>query len=172
MEMPEWTRREVYQLDARMDEGTPRDEARLMIETLLRERLGLEAHREEKNTAVYLLVEVSGANRLEEVTEPSEHYTSVIGANGFDAVPAMPLSALAALLSAHAAKPVVDETGRRGFYKMKLRWTPDESAGVTPESINQGLIAALPQLGLKLQPAWRILEYLIVDKVSKEPTPN
>jgi len=170
MEAPEWTRGEVYQLDARMPDGTSRQTARRMLESLLTQRLALQIHRKKRSTAVYLLVEIPGANKLEKVEDAPEAYRAFLIPDGYFAIPAIPLDVLAADLSFNSDKLVLNETGRTGFYKVKVQWAREEDA--TASILNEDLIAALPQLGLKLQRAKRDLEYIVVDRIDKEPTTN
>ncbi|HXS96311.1 MAG TPA: TIGR03435 family protein [Candidatus Limnocylindrales bacterium] len=171
IEAPEWTRAEVYQIDARMPDGTSRETARLMLEELLKQRLGLHVHHASRSTAVYLLVEIPGANKLQAVEDaPRQSYRTLLVRDGYLAIPAIPLDVLAADLSFNSDKLVLNETGRTGFNKVKVQWARVEYA--TASILNEDLIAALPQLRLKLQPAKRDLEYIVVDRIYKEPTTN
>jgi uncharacterized protein (TIGR03435 family) len=38
--------------------------------------------------------------------------------------------------------------------------------------VDVGMINALPQIGLKLEPVKRMMDSLVVEKASKEPTEN
>jgi uncharacterized protein (TIGR03435 family) len=88
----------------------------------------------------------------------------------------MPLSALASHLSQSAGRPVLDETGRKGMYKIKLQWNaepPTAAPGaVVRVGTDVGILGALSQAGLKLEPAKRMMDWLIIEKVEKEPTEN
>ena len=168
VQAPDWLDREVYQIDARMPGGTSRETARLMLEALLVERLGLKVHRQTKETPVFVLVAIPGSDKLEEVTPPPQSSQIVIAANGLEARPATTLATLVSILWRNAVRPVLDETGRTGYYKVKLRWSDD---GGTAD-LGPGMISALPQAGLKLESAKRSIEYIIVDNISKEPAGN
>lgn len=165
---PDWLDREVYQIDARMPDGTSRETAWMMVESLLSERLGMKVHRETKETSVFLLVAIPGSDKLEEVTPALELPQMIIGANGLEARPGSTLAVLATVLWQNTGRPVVDETGRNGYYKVKLRWSQDGG----PPDLGAGMLSALPQIGLKVESAKRGIEYIIVDKISKEPTAN
>jgi len=115
-------------------------------------------------------VEIPGANKLEKVEDAPEAYRAFLIPDGYFAIPAIPLDVLAADLSFNSDKLVLNETGRTGFYKVKVQWAREEDA--TASILNEDLIAALPQLGLKLQRAKRDLEYIVVDRIDKEPTTN
>lgn len=174
LEAPAWVANEVYQIEARMPDGTPPEAGPAMMERLLGERLGMVARREKRETSVYALVVVPGSNKLEEVTPAPPGYGARFGSGIYEAMPAMPLSGLTGLLQQAAGRPVLDETGRTGYYKVKLQWTPppnDDAPGKSV-AVDPGIISALSQLGLKLQPAKRTIDYVVVEKVSKEPTEN
>ncbi|HXS97779.1 MAG TPA: TIGR03435 family protein [Candidatus Limnocylindrales bacterium] len=168
VQAPDWFDREVYEIDARMPGPTSRETARQMLEALLVERLGLKVHRQTKETPVLVLVAIPGSDKLEEVTPAPESPQIVIAANGLEARPATTLASLVSILWRNAGRPVLDETGRTGYYKVKLLWSEDGG----PAELGASMISALPQAGLKVESAKRSLEYIIVDQISKEPAGN
>jgi uncharacterized protein (TIGR03435 family) len=172
---PAWMQTEVYELAATMPDPTPRETARLMIQTMLKNRLGMVARKEEKEFSVFRLVEVPGNTKLEELL-PTPTGFSVRFANDYlEAMPAMPLSALAGSLSNAAGRPVLDETGRAGYYKIKLQWNadpPPTDGGPIRLGVSTGMLTALPQIGLKLESAKKMLDSLVIEKANKEPTEN
>ena len=99
----------------------------------------------------------------------------------------MSMEEFAARLSARGLagiKPVIDCTGLKKKYDLKLEWTPDRSnMGSTASTGESSLTAALPsgpdiftalqhQLGLKLQPKKVTVEMLIIDHIEKMPSEN
>jgi len=172
---PDWLGQEVYELKANMPEATEKEAARLMIQKMLADRIGLQVRREQKEFPVFLLVAIPGTNKLEEVADAPKQYGFRMGMDSLEATPAMPLSALAGNLTRAAGRPVLDETGKKGYYKVKLQWNaeaPRAEGGVVHLGADSGIISALPQIGLKLEPAKRMMDHLIIEKVSKEPTEN
>jgi uncharacterized protein (TIGR03435 family) len=173
---PGWIEQEVYEIAARMPDGTSRETARLMLQTMLADRLGVKLHREQKEFSVFRLVVIPGTTRLEEVTPAPTSTRTRFGMDMLEADPGMPLSSLATRLARATGKPVLDETGKTGYYKVKLHWnaTPYEpTPGVAHEiGVDVGMISALPQIGLKLEPVKRMMDSLVVEKASKEPTEN
>jgi uncharacterized protein (TIGR03435 family) len=92
-----------------------------------------------------------------------------------EAIPGMSMSSFAQMLARPAGRVVLDETRLAGIYKVKLQWTeelPRTDGGAIYLSTDRGMISALPQIGLKLEPAKSMLDNLVVEKVSKEPTAN
>ena len=169
---PEWLELENYELAATMPESTSRENARLMLRTMLAERFGLQFHREPQEIPVYALVVGKGGLKLQEIPKP-ELYSyrfgpgAATGTTRFYAEPAMPIAPFAAMLRSPAGRPVLDQTGLAGFYKIDVEWNRD------PQERNfSGVLATLPKLGLKLEPQKKIYDVLIVDKASKEPTAN
>lgn len=172
---PDWLEQEVYEIETRMPEGTSKETARLMMQSALADRLGLQARREQKEFSVFILKALPGSNKLEEVLPTPTTYGYSAGWDHLEAKPAMPLSALASNLSRAAGRPVLDETGLKGYYKVKLQWNVEPSrpdGGADHVGSDAGMISALPQAGLKLEPAKRMMDWLVIEKVAKEPTEN
>jgi uncharacterized protein (TIGR03435 family) len=172
---PDWMDREVYQIDARMPDGTSRSTQLRMLQSALAHRLGLKVRLEKKEFPVFLLVTTPGAKKLEKIDTDNQTYSFRMGMDSMEAIPGMTMSGLAGMLADPAGRPVLDETGLDGIYKVKLQWTeepPRADAGVIQIGRSYGMISALPQLGLKLEPAKRMLDNLVVESVSKEPTEN
>jgi uncharacterized protein (TIGR03435 family) len=173
---PGWLDQEVYELNANMPEGTSKEAARLMLQKMLADRFGMSMKRDQKEFPVMLLKEIPGTNRLEEVvpTPPSFGYS--MGMDHLEAKPGMPLSALANHLSQSAGRPVLDETGRKGMYKIKLQWNAEPPSAAPGAVIrlgtDSGILSALSQVGLRLEPAKRMMDWLIIENVGKEPTEN
>jgi uncharacterized protein (TIGR03435 family) len=71
---------------------------------------------------------------------------------------------------------VVDRTGIQGGYMIKLTWTPDDRAALSPSTMGEtpppSIFTALEeQLGLKLESAKSPVQVLVVDHV-EQPTQN
>jgi uncharacterized protein (TIGR03435 family) len=175
---PGWLDQEVYEIGARMPEGTSIETGRLMLQTTLADRLGMKLHREQKEFSVFVLVTNPGPVKLEEVPSGQQaSFSYRIGMDYLEATPGMPISALTSTLSRAAGRPVLDETGLKGSYKVKLHWNaepvdPERRGGVIVMGSDPAILSALPQIGLKVEPAKRTLDNLVIEKVSKEPTEN
>jgi uncharacterized protein (TIGR03435 family) len=173
---PGWLDQEVYEVGARMPEGTPVATARQMLQTMLEDRMGLKLRREQKEYSVFALMPIPGSAKLEEVTPRPASFSYRVGMDYLEATPGMPISALLFNLSRAAGKPVLDETGLKGFYKVNLHWNaepvrPAEGA-VIHVGTDPALLSALSQIGLKVEPVKRTMDSLVIEKVSKEPTEN
>ena len=92
----------------------------------------------------------------------------------------MPLRVLADTLSRAAGKPVIDQTGLAGMYKVRLHWNSDADFGggaggpamVRSLDTDSGILSAISQIGLKLEPRKKMFDLLVIEKVLKEPTEN
>jgi len=106
----------------------------------------------------------------------------------------MPMEGIVEMLSRMVDRPIVDETGLKGKYKMALDLTMADmmamarSAGAAVPGMGGGdskgpadaasdpgggtVFTTVQNLGLKLEPRKAPLEYMIIDKVEKNPTEN
>jgi uncharacterized protein (TIGR03435 family) len=78
------------------------------------------------------------------------------------------LSSLAEYLSQKLDRPVVDQTGLAGTYKIQLEWSPD-TADATGPSI---FTAIQEQLGLRLAAAKTGVRMVVVDGIEMTPADN
>jgi len=80
--------------------------------------------------------------------------------------PSVTSEELAAGLVPFAEAPIVDETGLTGKYSVTIEtWEGGDKPGGT-------VFDAVEKLGLKLEPRKVSVEIVVVDQVSKSPTPN
>lgn len=66
LQCPEWMDTEIYDVNARAAEGTSPKQIWEMLQNLLQERFQLKLHREERETAIYLLIVGKNAHKLKE----------------------------------------------------------------------------------------------------------
>ena len=206
---PSWLKSDHYDIDAKMDSPTAdalhklaEDQGRLarqhMLQALLADRFKLAVHHDSKELSIYALVVAKNGPKLHEA-KPGDTYPN--GIKGPDGVgrggimrmgrgqltgQALPLSALARLLTDQLGRTVVDKTGLPGNYDFTLQWTPDESQGAMfrgPDTGPQGsapsadpsgpsLFTALQeQLGLKLESQKGPVETYVIDHAEK-PSEN
>jgi len=141
---PSWVRESRWTISAKLPDGVSPDRAPEMMQALLTERFKLTTHREKREQPVYTLT-VGPAGSTLEADSPENHQvwdgsfpgfsfrgplqsgaaiTGRIspGANctrRYEFVP-LPMSALADALTLFMKKPVVDQTGMMGNYKVTL----------------------------------------------------
>jgi uncharacterized protein (TIGR03435 family) len=179
---PEWTRSERYDLVGTYDASkVERTRWGTMLQHLLEERFALRVHREARLMPVYVLTKNRADGRLG---------PQLVSIAPCTVTPAAPLdcalrfpasmtiegrtnwtsSSLTPFLESSVHRPVIDETGLSGWFEMRLRWSADRAGDAlgasTPDPDRPILFTALQeQLGLKLVPAERPLDVVVVDHV-------
>ena len=196
---PAWLATTRYDIVANIPPGATKDDFKLMLADLLRERFRLQFHMDSKIRPIYVLR--AGNNgpilkpterRADDATEPSArgvdadgcpivspNYKGMVGlpAPGMMCWTARDVSSadLARHLEQPAGRPIVDETGLTGRYDFKIRYQfqgRGAGTGAAPDPAPTVFTAVEEQLGLKLEPATRSFPALIIDSIEREPTEN
>jgi uncharacterized protein (TIGR03435 family) len=155
---------------------TPDQEVRLMVQTLLKDRMKLIAHVEERVKPVWALTVWKGQAKLTRSTMPQKPEDSdCTFQNGSGRARlacrhmTMPsfVHELPHFANSYIDKAIVDQTGLSGAWEFKAEWTPfpqlDSDGGLT-------LFAALQsQLGLQLENKKLPIPVVVVDSIEKNP---
>jgi uncharacterized protein (TIGR03435 family) len=170
---PEWLN--DVRLDIVAKTGGPVEEQQLfvMLRTLLAERLGVKVHTETKEMPVYALTLAKGGPKFSE--SKTEGQPAGRGKAGVWSFERMSMSDFGTALSQAFGRPVVDATGLKGRYDIRLDATPYMAADgkIGPEDVAGVLITALQeQLGLKVEARKDRIDTLVVDHAEKTPTVN
>ena len=166
---PGWLESSRYDIDAKGNGEAPESRVRLMVQALLAERFGLQAHRETKEGPVYFLVPMRGGLKAQpaDTPNPDPYPNPPAGPHALLRDSHATMTGLAAQLTNFVARPVVDHTGITGEYRVMIWY------GNNPETDSPDLFAALQeQLGLKLESGRGPVETLVVDRVNRIPTGN
>lgn len=175
---PDWMISTAYDVVATVPPDTTRAQAMLMLQNLLAERFKLVVHRETREMPIYALVVDKGGPKLTEAASdgPTNGGLSFTfsGAAMHMAADRMTMSNLTRFLSNDAGRPVIDETGLPGRYKISLDYQRDQLSTSAPEGPPGATLAAAlqEQLGLKLESRKGPIEMLVVDRAEKTPTAN
>jgi len=171
---PDWVKSELYDVDGVPDvEGEPDLlQSRSMIQKLLVERFGLKLHHEQQEMPVYALTVTKHGEKMvasdghtntsvdNDVAESDGHRTVRIKSGSTED--------LALFLKFFLDRPVVDQTGLKGRYDLKLTWTFDDSRAPTDGTAPPGIFTAIQeQLGLKLEPEKAPADVLVIDQVER-----
>jgi uncharacterized protein (TIGR03435 family) len=188
---PEWASFESYEVEATMPPGFPAysrndvltgnaPKLQQMLQNLLAERFRLSIRQETKEMSAYNLIVVRPA-KWECQTPLSCHGLRLSENQSPDAdpgprqlfnvpttyTPHTTLTAWAEVATSFTERPVIDMTGLKGFYDIRMEF-PDPS----PRPGKDGFVAAIQnQLGLKLEPTRTVVKVLVVDHVEK-PSEN
>jgi uncharacterized protein (TIGR03435 family) len=181
-----------YDIDARVSEADrvawqdPKQQPEMlreMLQAMLADRFHLRLHREMKQQNIFLLQVAKGGPKFPE-TKPDEPHPSTIALPGGGRVgPStdnsfhfydMPMSAFAPFLSPGTGRAVQDDTGLTGRYDLIfIKPAPIGTSTSSDGSADAGptIFSVLAGLGLKLEPARRDVETLVIDHIEK-PTAN
>ncbi len=167
---PSWLATEKYEVAAIMPAGSTRDQAPLMLRTLLAQRFHLEFHREMRKTAAYALVIAKGGPKVTAVPGPEARNLGG-SLRGRVHLQSATIATFVDRLMRTLEKPVVNETGLAGLYNFDLTFAADVTQ--SSEEAPPGLSDALQQqLGLKLDKRELQIEVLVVDRADKVPAQN
>ncbi len=168
---PDWLNDVQLDIVAKTAEPVKDQQLYLMLRTLLSERMGVRAHVEQRKMPVYVLTLAKGGPKFSESTTEGP----VVMARDKDArlIQRISIADLAGQFSKMLGRPVVDSTGLKGRYDVRL-----DMASVA--SVNQkdqmdaasAAIKLLQGLGLKVEDGKEMVDVLVVDHAEKTPTEN
>jgi uncharacterized protein (TIGR03435 family) len=162
----------------------------LMLQSLLEGRFQLKTHRDTREMSVYELRPAKGGTKIKlaEDQSPVQRFSprgNLRMARGEMEGTAVPFGFLITALSQQVGRTIIDRTGLKGLYDIKLVWTPElpppapgRAFGVGDEGLRQtdtsgpSIFTALTeQLGLQLESAKGPTEFLVIDHAEK-PSEN
>jgi uncharacterized protein (TIGR03435 family) len=199
LNVPDWTRRTRYDINAVGTPGFANDDVPAALRALLRERFGMQAHVEQRESPVYNLTVLRTDGRLGPAMTPAAGNCRELAAlratnpaaanaaaanapssripcgvrfgNGGTLIEAGGITAgdLAIIVSGPAGRAVIDKTRVAGVYDIQLRHSGPDPAAAADEV---SIFAAVQeQLGLRLENSTGPLDVIVVDSLSR-PTPN
>jgi uncharacterized protein (TIGR03435 family) len=189
---PAWLSDQDFDVEAKVPDGTAKDELHAMLQSLLEERFGLKVHRSSQTGQGFALVVGKDGSKLTLAAPPvapdpglsdedrkaqaqqkmqanlaaMRERSQEVGGLNSSSWSSITAGDLAAQLVRLAGAPVVDETGLTGKYSVRIEtWTNSDVPGGT-------VFDAVEKLGLKLEPRKVTVETVVVDAVSKTATAN
>ena len=159
--------------------NTPDAEVRQMIQTLLKDRMKMVVHIEEREHPVWALTVWKGQPKMTPSGMPAKPEDADCSlrneaAGSHLACKHLTMASLAhklpQLAGKYADKPVVDKTGLEGAWDFTLEWMPlaqvESDGGMT-------LFAALQaQLGLQLEARKLAVPAVVIDSIERTPADN
>jgi uncharacterized protein (TIGR03435 family) len=166
---PDWLNSDAacYDIEAKAPPGTPKNQMRLMLQTLLAERFKLALHRETRMLPVYALVIAKNGQKMHEAgpDQPagfnSQGGREKVRINSSKAS----MEDLAFRLSRDLDRPVLDRTGIKGSFRITLEWAREGDGPSVFSAIQQ-------ELGLKLESTKAPIEVLVIEHAERIPTEN
>jgi bla regulator protein BlaR1 len=122
---PGWIDSERYDVAAKSEGAVLDDKLLLMLRALLEERFKLTLHREKKELPGYALVIGKSGLKIRQAEHAGENWMRF--GRGSLTARAVSMARLADSLAGRLGRPVVDDTGIKGLFDIKLEWTPDQS---------------------------------------------
>jgi uncharacterized protein (TIGR03435 family) len=174
---PGWSEGERYDIVATAESPVGDDQLMIMLRRLLEERFKLAVHRETKEMPGYALVIGKSGSKLREGALAGKGWirNGVGSMNGEE----VSMTQLAESLSGRLRQPVMDQTGIKGVFYLKLEWAPDPTLARNPEEAKESpaaessasgasiFTALQEQLGLRLEGRKVPAEILVIDRVEK-----
>jgi uncharacterized protein (TIGR03435 family) len=174
-----------YEIVGQAAPDTTREQAMLMVQSLLVERMKLALHEEKRELPHLALTVAKGGHKMTPVQLAPNPPAPRLGAGRVEH-PQMRMSILATLLSRFERQLVLDETGLSGFFKVALQWTPEnirvlarpdgtpvQVNGQTVDAYGPSLFTAIQeQLGLRLEARRGPVTVYVVDRAEKVPVEN
>ena len=165
---PGWLDTDRYDVQARGRANASRHEVNQMLQKLLADRFALKLHPVQKEMPGFEL-EVAGdgaklapSQATEEISNAHRDQQGYLVGTGYS------MRAFATIVGAYVAKPVVDNTGMKGLYDFRVRWTERADQLSDSDSGSISLITALrDQLGLKLVSKRVTADLVQIDGASK-----
>lgn len=165
-----------------------RDEYRqqmlLRLQSLLVDRFQLKLRQETRDMPVLDLIIAKNGPKFQESPKPGPDGKvkegAIVRRGGHVEIYHEPMDLVARALSQVSGQTVVDRTGLTGRYDLKLDWTPDSTAPLTPANNTANaadpsgpslFTAVQEQLGLKLKAAKEPVPVFVVERAAL-PEPN
>ena len=165
---PEWLGDSRFDVVAKIPADAPTGQERLMLQSLLAQRFGLQVHRETRPVAGYAILAGKNPPAMHKKPAGAEVNTNS-GDGGLGGTNAS-MTDLARLLSMRLGRSVQDQTGLQGVFNFNVEWSLDSAH---PEDRIFAIVTAVEEkLGLKLRPQKVSVEVLVVDHAERVPTDN
>jgi len=189
---PDWLSKEYYDVVASMP-PVMRTQVPLMLQALLSERLKLVVHREPREETVYAVEVARGGAKVRQADSSAGGYRNgeyelEFGSKAKIITGNISVAALIRLVSPGLDRHMIDDTGLKGFYDIRLEWTPpdfrppgavapapsnDLNVPVASTPVRTDLFEALEkQLGLKVVARKGPVEFIVVDQAERIPIEN
>jgi uncharacterized protein (TIGR03435 family) len=197
---PEWLSGQGFDIEAKMPDGSSKEELNAMLQSLLEERFGLKVHRGTQSGQGFALIVGKDGPKLKPADPPSAPPAQTLSEEELKAKQAQNRENMNASMAAQRKRMQENGLAQRGFSSRS--WS-----AITPEGLASQLVQfvhapvvdatgltgkyrvtieisentdvpgdtvfdAVEKLGLKLEPRKVTVETVVVDQVSKTPTEN
>jgi uncharacterized protein (TIGR03435 family) len=177
---PDWLNDNRFDVIAKAEAGGDDAKLRLMLRDLLAGRFGLKVHPEQRDMQIYGLSLARGGPKFQESPDegPPEFVNG--GDRGTLVAHRVTMKDLAAQISDPLRRPVIDETGLKGRYEIRIDVTAYMQSAAGGDGHSEGQIdvmsvlftALQQQLGVRLDSKKENVDILVIDHAEKTPTEN
>jgi uncharacterized protein (TIGR03435 family) len=175
---PAWIASESFEIIAKIAPETAKlpdkqrwERIQAMTQALLADRFKLEAHRETREMPVYVLIPAKGGLKLGSIGPPSKDWVRAQVGYGSLQAKEMPTAQLLSILGGIVHREVLDESGIKGVFDIKLEWAPDDVPSNPAASVNPvkpSIFTALQeQAGMKLESRKVPMQVVVVDRAER-----
>jgi uncharacterized protein (TIGR03435 family) len=171
---PTWLESEKFDINAKAPAGTPDTDLKPLLQSLFKERLGVVAHIEKRETSALGMLADKEGIKLRPY-DPDHPPANPPNRGGSALTGVGPMAQIANMLTFAVHIPVIDKTGIEGRFWYFVSYAPltaqpDASAAASgPPDI---FTAVQEQLGHRLKSNREPVEFLIVDHAEHLPTEN
>ena len=171
---PDWLDSDRFEIIAKAEQPVGDAALMVMLQTLLAERFKLAVHRETRTIPAFVLQVAKSGPKLEKASGGAGVTNS--GRASIDARN-ITMDSFAQVLSRKMDRPVVNRTGLDGVFNLQLKWTPESTQPVKPDTDSAApdgpsiFTAIQEQLGLRLRSDKAPVGFLVVDHAEK-PSEN
>jgi uncharacterized protein (TIGR03435 family) len=173
---PGWLAQNHYDMSGTTnltEDATIPQEQQLMRQ-LLKERFGLQFHREKREMAAYALQVVKGQPKLTAAADASVQPLEWSDGHGWEHTENYRSTTMADFIvykQLFIDRPLIDQTGLAGRYDFKLTYSYGDAPNTDPDAAPPMFTAIKEQLGLKLEPVKAPVNAFVIDHIEL-PTPN
>ncbi len=166
---PAWLVTERYDVVAKLPEGASKDQVPAMLRALLIERFRMAVHTEVRQDRVYALSIAKNGPHLTKSNGRPAGFSTHSGSLEFVSVT---LDAFASVLSGYLDYPVLDMTGTQGQFDITVAIEGGPPNTLPDTNFSSSVLAAMKDLGLKLETRDAPILHVVVDSAEKVPTGN
>jgi uncharacterized protein (TIGR03435 family) len=193
--LPDWVKNDHFTIQAKAPLHATKDQYRLMMQDLLRERFGLKVHFEDRETPVLAMVlekgkpgpkliphdqglacdakptaDVFPTECYSNAARPAENGQWLMGSRATSMEMIGNVLSSVGGIGGEINRPVVDQTGLKGLWDFTILSAPSPRPGAAEADAPAGptaLEAMHEQLGIALKPAKAVLPVLVIDHVQR-----
>lgn len=145
-----------------------------LLRQLLKERFGLQFHREKREMPAYALQVVQGQPKLTPAADLNAQPQEFTDGHGWERTENFRSNSISDFILVQQLfmdRPLVDQTALTGRYDFKLTYSYADAPDTDPDAPPRLFTAIKEQLGLRFEPVKASVDAFVIDRIEL-PTPN